>query len=131
MKYSKFLFIALSVMFIMQSCEKEESKTTANTATEVVIVLEDINNNNKPKEGYYVMMFNKPFDINNAKSIKSVKTGKDGMATFNLEDLVTDKKTFYFEAFKKQGNTYVQKSLARTKVEVSKHQSIKTNIPVE
>ena len=134
----KILLLTFCLSIIMVSCSKEEITETSeesissNTSskTEVVINVIDIHNN--PKSGYVVMMFvQKPSSTTTLPTIiKQVNSNSEGIAKFDLDSYLTTPKTLYFEAFTKDGNNYIWKSISHPSKTISKGTKWTTSIIV-
>ncbi|OQX75168.1 MAG: hypothetical protein B6D61_10985 [Bacteroidetes bacterium 4484_249] len=121
------------VIILLTSCNKEESKTettndtTITTKAVVQIIVENLSGVVQTKVN--VDMFDK--EISNYQTstiIKSETTNSSGIATFDLESMVTNSpKTFYFGVFQQNGNSY--ELIGSKKVEgVKKGVEISTNL---
>ncbi|WP_233862734.1 hypothetical protein [Tenacibaculum piscium] len=139
MKYIKYLFIGLSLLFTLQSCENNDSETiteessNSSTTTNTEVVLTIKTSEGVLKADYSIMMFVKEFDpAKNTPSdaVETIKSDSKGMVTFDLKE--RDAGTYYFEAFTlKTNGTYVLESKYRTKLEIKKGGSTKTEILVK
>lgn len=142
----KVLLLFLSIIMIgFTSCSKdEESETTttnsssssSQTKTKTEVIITVTNPQGQTKSGYIVVMFKKEFDPKQAFDsndiIKEVVSDNNGVAKFDLDNLVLNKVTYYFEVFSKNNNgDYILESIIRKKLDISKNQSIKTSIVIK
>ncbi|NPD47226.1 MULTISPECIES: hypothetical protein [unclassified Lentimicrobium] len=139
-KNVSFLLLTFLVLTFLSSCSKD-STSTSNTATttttttisntQVIFTVKDLEGN--LKSGYTIMMFTEEVDLNEVLPTieMQVLSNSEGIAKFDLNDYIVNPTTLYFEAFIKDGNNYIFKSITHPVLEFKKGSQITTGIYAE
>lgn len=139
-KTASHLLIIIFIALLFSSCSKDSSTSTTSTTnsitttysnTQVIFTVKDLEGN--IKSGYTIMMFTEEVDLNEVLPTieMQVLSNAEGIAKFDLNDYIVSPKTLYFEAFIKNGNNYIFKSLTHPELEFKKGSQITTTIYVE
>lgn len=138
--FKYYLYIIITVISLQSCSDNEEGVTTEETTSSTIIsktkvTLTITTSEGELKEGYIIMMFDEVFNPADVlkKAVKQVESDVNGIAVFNLEDLITTStsKEYYFEAFTETTNGFVLKSSFRTAVSLQKGSTITTSIIVK
>ncbi len=123
-------FFVLLFLFACSSTEITETTTTTTTSSSKTLVkIEVVNTDGVIQKGISVDLCGTEItDTKPTTIIKTVVTGTDGIATFDLESYITTTpKTLYFGVFKSYGNDYILSG--KCKVEyLKKGTEYKTNL---
>lgn len=129
--------ICIAVLF--SSCSKvETSKTTSSSSssttlseTAVILTVKDVQNN--IKSGYTIMMFTEKVQLNEPLPTieKQIVSDSEGIVKFDLNDYIVNPTKLYFEAFVKEGNNYIWKSISHPEGTIKKGTTWTTSIFVE
>jgi len=123
--------ICVAVLFT--GCSKSSS-SSSTSLSETAIIFTVIDAQNNVKSGYTIMMFAEKaqFDEPLPTIEKQVVSDSKGIAKFDLNNYITNPETLYFEAFVKEGNNYVWKSMVHhPEITISKGTKMTTSIIVE
>jgi len=134
------LAVAISILFTT-SCRSESNEETNSTETETtaqtastLVKLSVLNSQNIAQKDIVIMMFKTQVtSANNLPSIeKQATSDATGLATLDLSNYITSNipTTYYFEAFKKDGNNYMWISKTHPEISIKKNQQITTSIVV-
>lgn len=138
MKKALYIIAIASLVFSCRSESTEEntsSSSSSSTQTSTTSVrMSVINSQNVTQKDIVVMMFKtKPTSSTNLPNIeKQVISDTNGLANFDLSTYITSDiaVTYYFEAFKKEGNNYVWISKTHPEIAIKKGQQTTTSIVV-
>lgn len=149
----KLIFLRMSVIILLivctVSCSSNESSdgseiatdpttstttTTTTTTTNTWVKLTVLNSAGVLKPNYKILMFATQPKANTAlpQILKEVTTDKDGLGYFDLNEMITSStsKTYYFEAFIKNGTDYNWESTSHFNCEILKGKMITSSIIV-
>lgn len=137
----KKIILSLAIIVSVSGCRSESNEETSSTITETtaqtsstLVKLNVLNSQNMVQKDIVVMMFkSKVTSANNLPNIEKQATSDgNGLATFDLSAYITSNiaTTYYFEAFKKDGNSYVWVSKTHPEVSIKKGQQTTTSIVV-
>jgi len=127
-----YLLLTVCIAVLFTSCSKSSSTSTTLSETAIIFTVMDAENN--VKSGYTIMMFTEKFQLDELFPTieKQVVSDSEGIAKFDLNDYIVNPKTLYFEAFVKEGNGYVWKSIVHhPEITISKGTKTTTSIIVE
>lgn len=138
MKKSIYTFALVSLLTSCRSESNEETNSTeieTSTQTSSTLVKMNIlNSQNIAQKDIIVMMFKtKVTSTSNLPNIeKQATSDSNGLAAFDLSTYITSNiaTTYYFEAFKKDGNNYVWISKTHPEISIKKNQQVTTSIVV-
>ena len=126
--------------FLALSCSSDDSSSTTQTSTGTTtstsasIILTAITTEGVKKSNYTLLLFDQPVTVNSALPpiIKEATTNAQGEATLDLATIVTTAtpKMYYVEAFIKEGENYVLKSVSHPSFEMIKGRKITSSILV-
>lgn len=137
----KKLILTFATLALMASCRSESSEesnsmeTETSTQTSSTLVKMNVSNSqNIAQKDIVVMMFKaKVTSATNLPTIeKQVTSDSNGLANFDLSAYITSNipTTYYFEAFKKDGNNYIWVSKTHPEISIKKNQQVTTSIVV-
>lgn len=116
------------------SSSSSSSSSTTTQTTKTSVKLNVINSQNIAQKDIVVMMFKtKVTSATNLPNIeKQVTSDVNGLADFDLTSYITSETTqkYYFEAFKKNGNSLVWVSIIHPEIDIKKNTQITTSIIV-
>ncbi len=138
MKKTFYAFLIASLLFSCRSESTEESsssETETSTQTSTTLVkMNVLNSQNVVQKDIVIMMFkSKVTSANNLPTIEKQATSDiNGLATLDLSSYITSNiaTTYYFEAFKKDGNNYTWVSKTHPEISIKKGQQTTTSIVV-
>ena len=124
----KKIFLLTTITLFFLSCSRDEnssssSSSTTNTQTTTTsIKMNVVNAQNVPQSNVIVMMFkSKVTSSANLPAIeKQVTSDSNGLANFDLSTYITSDipTTYYFEAFRQQGNNLVWVSTIHPEISI-------------
>lgn len=136
----KKIFLLTTITLFFLSCSRDEnssssSSSTTNTQTTTTsIKMNIVNAQNVPQSNVIVMMFkSKVTSSANLPAIeKQVTSDSNGLANFDLSTYITSDipTTYYFEAFRQQGNNLVWVSTIHPEISIKKNTQVTTSIIV-
>lgn len=136
----KITLIAL-ITFLSFSCSSDSSSSSeetttggTNTTTNTWVKLTARTSSDQVKPNYIIMMFDQPVTTTAALPPikKQITTDTNGLAYFDLNTIVTTSTptTYYFEAFVKNVDNYIMKSVSNPSYTLVKGQMITSSIIV-
>lgn len=139
-KNASFLLLTIFIAVSYSSCSKDSSSSTTTTTnsittthsnTQVIFTVKDVEGH--IKSGYTIMMFTEEVDLNEVLPTieMQVVSNSEGIAKFDLNDYIVSPMTLYFEAFIKDGNNYIFKSIIHPELEFKKGSQITSTILVD
>lgn len=137
----KKIIYTFAVFALLKSCRSESTEETTSTQTETstqtsstLVKMNVLNSQNIAQKDIVIMMFkSKVTSANNLPTIEKQATSDiSGLATLDLSSYITSNlaTTYYFEAFKKDGNNYTWISKTHPEISIKKGQQITTSIVV-
>ena len=137
----KKLILTLAVVGLIVSCRSESTEETNSTESETstqtsstLVKMNVLNSQNIAQKDIIVMMFKtKVTSASNLPTIeKQANSDANGLATLDLSNYITSNiaTTYYFEAFKKDGNNYTWISKTHPEILIKKGQQTTTSIVV-
>ena len=137
----KKLIYSLALFSLLVSCRSESTEESSSTETETstqtsstLVKMNVLNSQNIAQKDIIVMMFKtKVTSASNLPTIeKQANSDANGLATLDLSNYITSNiaTTYYFEAFKKDGNNYTWISKTHPEILIKKGQQTTTSIVV-
>lgn len=134
-------FYAFLIASLLINCRSESTEESSSTETETstqssstLVKMNVLNSQNMAQKDIVVMMFkSKITSVNNLPTIEKQATSDiSGLATLDLSSYITSNiaTTYYFEAFKKDGNNYIWVSKTHPEISIKKGQQTTTSIVV-
>lgn len=133
------IILALALAVLFTGCRSESTEETSFTSEEsntqtsaTTVKMNVLNLQNVPQKDIVVMMFKTKVTSENIlpNIEKQVTSDANGLANFDLSTYITSNvaTTYYFEAFKKEGNNYVWISKTHPEISIKKNQVTTTSI---
>lgn len=131
MKKIYYLLLMVLPLFTMTSCSDDDSETV----TETGVTLNVVTASGEIKPNYIVMMFEEPVELGEPlpEILMQVTSNSEGVAVFELDDCITSEvaKTYYFEAFTENTNSYTWESVTHPSFELKKGRKVTSTIVVK
>lgn len=124
------IIITIASLSLIFGCTTEITESSSkSTSTKTIVKIEVLNISGIPQSGITVDLCTEEISDTNPTNIaKSVITGSNGIAVFDLESYITTTpKTLYFGVFKPYGNGYILSGKCTVQY-LKKNTEYKTNL---